>query len=234
MSVLTSVGILLLSALILAFLQLVPGIFALLLHFSSGKFSKNKASDFGTFFLLGAETSIILIFLFVYFILTSTPAIAYAVTDPLFAWIMAGILAALGLFFLCCYYRRGSGSELFISRNLAHKYRQKAATIKNRSDAFILGLIASVPELIFTLPLYILAVLQVNLLAPDSLTRASLIILFALIAILPLFILHATASHGYNLADFLKFRFKNRQFFRFAITLFYLFIIILIILGVVL
>lgn len=229
MSVLTSVGILLLSMLIMAFLQLLPGIFSLLIHYTNGKFSKNKASDLGTFFILGVETAIVLFFLAIYSILASSPAIAQILDSELFAWIMFSIFVALGCFAFFFYFRSGPGTKLFISRKLAHRYHHKAETVKTRSDAFVLGLSASVSELAFSLPLYLITATVIMRTFPNSAERAGLIILFILVAVLPLLILHSAATTGRTLADFTRFRFKNKTFFRCFIALFYFLLAFLVI-----
>ena len=62
MNVFASIGIVLLAMLIMASLQLVPGVFALFFHYALGKHSLKKASGLGLFFILDAE--IISAFLF--------------------------------------------------------------------------------------------------------------------------------------------------------------------------
>ena len=232
MSVLTSVGILILSGLILAFLQLVPGIFAIFSHFIHGKFSRPKASDLTTFFIIGNEIAVVLIFLCIYAILCCSPAVTFIIDSDIFAWILAGIFLALTFVTLGFYYRKGSGTKLFISRRLANGLKTRVQSTKSRSDAFTLGLVSVVPELIFTLPIYFITTITIMRLDFIPLGRAGLIILFAIIAILPPLILKITTSLGYTLADFLKFRFKNKTFFRFCLALCYLLIASLIILGV--
>lgn len=232
MSVLTSVGILVFSMLIMAFLQLAPGIFLLFAHFVTGKYSKNKATDLITFFILGVETATVIMFLCAYAILCGSP-ITMFVTNDIFAWIMAGIFIALALITATMYFRKGPGSKLFLSRSFATSIRTKITTVKSRPDAFFLGFFAAVPELFFTLPLYFISALAVMNLGTTSLERAGLIIIFAFAAVAPLLIFH-TLSHTRTTADFLRFRFRNKSFFRFSLSLFYLLIATLIITGVVL
>lgn len=232
MSVLTSIGILVFAMLILAFLQLVPGIFLLFTHYASGKYSKLKATDLTTFFILGVETAVVLIFLSLCTILCVSPATTFIIDSDIFAWIMAGIFLALSLVIFSFYYRKGRGSKLFISRRLAHEYQAKIPTVKTRSDAFVFGLTALIPELIFTLPLFLIVTTEIMQLGTDCFARAGLIILFALVTILPLLIFYTFSQHSRNLADFIRFRFKNKTFFRLTLALLYFLIAVLIILGV--
>ncbi|MDO5451770.1 MAG: hypothetical protein Q4F56_01640 [Candidatus Saccharibacteria bacterium] len=232
MSVLTSLGILVLIALILAFMQLVPGVFSLLLHFASGKFSKNQKSDLATFFILGAETFIVLTLLLTYIIFSNSPTLFWTIDNPIFSWILAGILIAFGILIFILYFRRGSQTELFISRQLAQNYQAKAQNTKTRSDAFTLGFTSALPEFIFTFPLYLVAIITTMQTQTNTIASAGTIILLAIIAILPLLISHFLSAHGYTLADSLRFRTHNRTFFRLCLPLFYFLTALLIILGV--
>ena len=232
MSVLTSLGILVLTMLILAFLQLVPSVFSLFLHFTSGQYSKLKASDLAVFFILGTETFTVLILLFIYFLLSNSPQLFWVLDNPIFSWLIAGILAALGILIFILYFRRRSRTELFISRQLARSFQTRAKTIKTRSDAFAFGFTSALPELIFTFPLYLVSAITIMQLGPDAFTRAGLIILLAIFAILPLLINFFLTSTGHTLADSLRFRTRNHYFFRTCLALFYLLTATIIILGV--
>ncbi len=232
MSVLTSLGIVILIMLIMAFLQLVPGVFSLLLHYSFGRFSKIKASDLATFFILGVEVFIVFILLVIYILLSNTPVLLWLTDSPVAYWITAGIVAALGLSIAIFYFRPSSQTELFISRRLAETLSHRAKTIKTRSDAFTLGFISSMPELIFTIPLYIITAVEIMRIGEYSSSRAGLILLFAFAAILPLLIAHCRRSTGYTLADSLRFRADSQNFFRFCLGILYLLVAILILVEV--
>ena len=218
--------------LIMAFLQLVPGVFSLFLHYTSGKYSKLKASDLAVFFILGAETFSVLNLLFFYVVLSGSPGLYSVINSPIFSWIMAGIIAALGILILVLYFRRKSKTELFISRRLAGCLKTKTINAKTRSDAFVLGFTVAIPELIFTLPLYLLAVIEIMQFGTTTINRSVMVILFAIVTILPLLILHSASAMGRTLADTLRFRIRNQPFFRISLSVFYFLIATLIILGV--
>ena len=234
MSVLTSVGILLLSMLILVFLQLVPGIFLLFSHFTRGKYSRSRANDLTVFFILGVEIATALVLLSVYAILCCSPAVAFIIDSDIFAWTMAGILLALSLISFAFYFRPGRGTKLFISRRMATGIKNKISITKTRSDAFVLGFVSIVPELIFTLPLFLISIIEIMRLDINCPERASIIILFAIMTIFPLLLIHGFSSQNHNLADFVKFRFKNKSFFRFCLSFSYFLLATLIILGILL
>ena len=232
MSVFTSLGILVTAMLIMALLQLTPGIFLLFRHYASGKYSARKASDLALFFILGVETAVVIFLLSLYFIIT---AISPTIIDSnnFFYWFMSTVFAILCFAFLFCYFRKGAGTRLFISRSLASKIDHKAKTIKSRSDAFTLGITSIIPELIFTLPLFIISIACISSIATESVLRSGLIILFAISAVLPLIIYNITFNIDHHLASLIKFRFKNKTFIRFFVSFLYLLLSIIIIIGIV-
>ena len=225
MSVLTSLGILISAMLIMAFLQFIPGVFALLCHQTYGKFSKLRASDLAIFFILGVETTIVLIALIVYILIFSF--LSVFLSTEVLSWLGTCISLILGIAFFCCYFRKGEGTQLFIPRRTSSKFLDNINSVKTRSDAFILGIVSVLPEAVFTLPLIIISVAQIDTLGSTPIARAFLLILLAFLTVLPLLIMHALFGNGHNLADFMRFRFKNKTFFRWAITLLYIILAIL-------
>lgn len=228
MSVFTSAGILILSMLIMAFLQLTPSVFLLFSHYSYGKYSRKNTSNASLFFILGVEVSTVLIYILLYIAMSSL-YIAPTFTDNLLGWIIAGVMVATGIIFPFYYFRKGQGTKLFISRRLAKEFDYKAKTIKTRSDAFVLGFISSLPELIFSFPIYIIAILEIMKIGDLAIIRAVLSLCFVLIKIAPLLAIHLAMDHGYNLVNLQKIKVKNKQFIRIFTSLTYVLIGILII-----
>ena len=215
--------------LILMSLQLIPGIFALVSHYTFGKYSAKKASDLSLFFIIGVETAFTISILLVYLILT---AIYSAIPEvDILIWIICGIAIALGLFTFFFYYRKGNGVELFISRSLAKNIDYRARAIKQRSDAFVLGILAPFPELILTIPLYIISCIVVMDIGETTLARAFLISLLVFFTTVPILFYHLL-SDRHNLADSLRFRIKNKNFFRTFISIMYFMLAIFIMIGV--
>lgn len=233
MSVFTSAGILILSMLIMAFLQLTPGVFLLFSHYSYGRFSRKNASCASLFFILGAETSAVLVYLSIYFVLSALYVAPLNVVNDLLAWIIAGAMIAIGVIFPFCYFQKGKGTKLFISRRLAKEFNQKTKTAKSRSDAFVLGFIASLPELIFTIPVYMIAAIEIMKIGSSPILRAILSLGLILIKIAPLIAVHLAMDAGQNLAVIQKARVKNKQFTKYFTSVIYLLIgILVIIFGV--
>ena len=231
MSIMTSGGIVILATLILAFLQLEPGIFALFSHYSSGKFTAKKRALFTTFFMLGVETVSAILFLCsvlfvnIFYFFNTRPEATFS------AWLLIGILFALAIVSLIGYYRPGSGSRLFIPRKCAATLEHYAANVNSRSDAFVLGAFSGILELPFTLPLYLAAASSIVILSviwPPSLLLA---FVFVFIPLLPLFFLRYRFRLGFNLADIMRTRVRNKNFIRFLLCFAYSVIAILLIIN---
>lgn len=228
MSVFTSLGILILSMLILAFLQLSPGIFSLLFHYASGKYSRNKASDLAIFYIFGVETITATIFLIIYFIFCALAS--FSIDFDLLTIPFCLVLIFYSAFCLLFYFKKSPGTKLFIPRSLAKKFDQKAKSVKNRSDSFVLGAISTVPELFITIPIYCISAIEIMKIGETPLIRATFVILLILSSILQQIIMHFLKHFHFSLADFQKFRTKNKLFFRIflAFLLFLLAILIFI------
>ncbi len=227
MSAFAPVGILILSMLISCILMLVPGIFANFFHYASGKYSRKKTDDLSLFFILGVETMVVLFFFLIATILWALPLTTINLNNPIIVWTLAGIFFATSLVTFFLYFRKNG--SLFISRKTATMLINRPKTVKNRSDAFVFGLISGIPELPFTLPIYFVAILSINSISLSPFSCAGLIILYAFLTVCPLFITHTFFRTNHNLADFLKLRLKNQPFFRFFISLLYFLLAVLLI-----
>lgn len=217
------------SMLIVAFLQLELGVFLLVSHYAYGKFSRKNASNASLFYILGAETSTTLLFLLIYFALTSLYIIPIDATNTLLTWIIAGIILAIGVIFPFCYYRKGKGTQLFISRKLAKKFTLLAKSVKSRSDAFMLGLFSGLPELLFSTPIYTVAALEIMKIGNTPIVRATLVLCFVIIKIVPLIAAYMTIDLGHGIVPVQKSRAANKKFMKFFVSALYLIISALII-----
>lgn len=228
MNAVTSLGILILVALIHAFFQLTPGIFMLFYHTALGKYSKKSASKLALFFILGAETRIALFFIIAYFLSLTTFYNWLNFENGIFGWIIIGILLTTAIFIPFFYFRKGPGSRLFISRKCAKNIDLNIKLVKNSSDAFMLGFLSGLPELIFMLPLYFIAAIETMHLSDLNLFRALSVFAFLIISIFPLLSLHSSFETNHNLAELQRFREKNKNFALFNLTFCYLLVTTLI------
>lgn len=228
MSILTSLGIVVCAVLIVALMQLIPSIFLLFSHYTSGKYSKNKASDLVLFFTLGVESMTVLMIAVIYFVLNALFS-HLSINNNIWAWVWSGILIALAILYFVFYFGKSDGTRLFISRKCAKNFQHKITTVKKRSDAFVLGLVSVIPETVFTLPVYVVLILKIMLVGENPFARAGLIILAVLIVLLPLAVIRVVLDSGRNLADVQKYRVKNKTFLKFVVGILYIILAILII-----
>lgn len=228
MSGFTPLGIVILSTLILAFLQLEPGIFALFSHYATGKFSHKKRAILTTFFMLGVETVSACLFICALLFVNLFFMYAFRPETSFLSWIIVCILLILAFVSLFCYYHPGrSGSELFIPRKCAETLDSYAAKVGTRSDAFTLGALSGVLELPFSLPLYIIsaiAIVELTIAIPPLILLA---LLFVLAPLLPLILIRCRFRVGYNLADIIRSRVRNKSAVRLVLAFSYLALAIL-------
>lgn len=221
MSFFTSLSILILVSLIQASLQLSSGIFLIFRHYASGKYSRKKVDNFTLLYLLGIETFNTVMFLSIYSFYFS---IFYHFPNAelhYFPWAMAGVCIALSVSSFLYYYRRKSrGTELFIRRKYAKNLIHRAKNVKTKSDAFMLGCFANIAELIFVIPLFILAVVSIN--EFDILPRSPFAFLFIISSIVPILTIIVLYNTGHNIAEIERRRIKDKPFFRFIIPLGYI------------
>lgn len=213
MSVVLSVIIVVLAMLILGLMQLTPGVFSIFCHAMLGKYSNKKADGLMLSFILGAEFFVAAIWLLIYLIFY-----AFYVGEILW-WVLSGIMVALGLMFLLFYFRKSKGTELFIPKKWSENLVLLAEKTKCRKDAFWLGFFTAVPELIFTLPIFVISalVIQDSLMLP----RAGLVIVLVLVTIIPLFAIYAMFRSDNNLADVTRLRVHFKPLIRLLMPILY-------------
>lgn len=229
MSVFIPLAVLALSILIMTFLNLTPGIYALFCHYCYGKYNEKKTQDFTFFFILGAEIVASCLFLSTYLLVAIVIADFPRTIINYFAWVLIGLFIALAIASLFFYFRPGNGTRLFIPRKIANSYNYNAKNAKTRSDAFCLGALSGIPELLFTLPLYIVTSSEILKMSNSHPASSLLTILYIVIPIVPLFIMRFNYRHGHNLADIERSRVHDKNFTRVIMCISYLLIATIII-----
>lgn len=222
MSFFVSLGIVIVAMLIMACLQLQPGIFSIFYHYASGKYSKSRASDLTLFFILGAETAAACLFLCSYYIANLFFFYDFRPETSFFAWVLVGMLIAMALMSLLCYFRPGSGTRLFIPRKCANTLINHAKSASSRSDAFTLGAFSSICELPFTLPLYIITSIEIIEMTVEFFPSHILTLLYIVVPTVPLFVIRWKFQSGHNLAEIQRSRVKDKTFTRIILCFSYL------------
>ena len=212
MNFLTAVGISILATLILAFLQLKTGVFAMLYHFARGKKGKRYADALTFYYVVG--------------ILGITAPLSTAFLSvpntELFRTIMSGVCFALAFLVLVFYYRYKKGSQLYLSRKTV-EILNAGARRAHASDAFMLGVASGLIEFIFTIPLYMIVCVEMSSLdRMDALIAA--IVAEVAAGVLPVFLYHAFFWRGLNIADIGRLREKNKNFYRYLMFVCYVLI----------
>ncbi|MBQ9017648.1 hypothetical protein IJ118_01110 [Candidatus Saccharibacteria bacterium] len=236
MSIVLPVISLVLVVVIQTLLQLTSATFSIFYHFALGKYSIKKSDRLALSYIFGVELFTVFMWLLTYFILYAISSNLPNLRQSVAMWILSGIIAALALIFFCFYYRRptlnrdilptkvraNNSTALFIPRRFAANLTRHALAIKQPKDAFLLGFFVGVPELLFTLPLYIFAtlIMQNSTFLPNTL----IIILSVLGTVLPLFIINFAFHSGSNLADIQRARAKMKPALTFILPACYLFL----------
>ena len=213
----------------MASLQLTPGVFALLYHYSLGRFSKAKAANLALFFIIGVEFITACLFLSIHFLVCVFFLNGISLEYTLPIWIVVGIIIILGLASPFFYYRPGPGTQLFLSRRYADALDHSTKTIKTQADAFIIGVTSGIYELILTLPLFIISSFATINLDITTAFGNPFSLLFVISPVLPLFIIYWKYRSHHNLADIAKSRVHNKPFIRFLLFSGYILIATLII-----
>lgn len=219
--------IILVLALLQALLQLVPGIFTIFYHSSLGRRSPTKTDNLSLFFILGTETFTVAIWLILYAAISGIFYHNADFNDGILVWLVASVFLALGLASLLFYYRKGPSTALYIPRNTAAQLTKRAESIKTRSDAFVLGFLSSGIELLFSLPIYLVAIVETMKI--HSIPRVFIIIPYVIVSISPLFGIRALYRSGHNLATVERLRTKAKPIVRFLLCTCFIVVAILLI-----
>ena len=210
MNELVNLGIILLSGIIVASLQLPLGTLLLLYHSSLGKNVSKKTKTLVSSFISGS--------LLMSFLLLATSCLLVAgltisgtLSSPSIL-VLVGVLCALGIVAWFFYYKSRRTTELWLPRKVANFIDSRAKITNDNSEAFSLGSLVVLSEVIFTAPLIILSSNSILKLEPgyEVLTLA----MFSLLSILPLIILRIVIRSGKNVAEIQRWRLRNKSFFR--------------------
>lgn len=233
MSIILSVILVILVMVIFAFLQLPNGLFSIFYHFRIAKTNLKKADDAALSFILGLEIFMFIMWLLIFIIVSTCFYFNPELSSPLFLFIMAGIFFAETIAIIFFYYRRGKNTTaLFIPRKIAKNLIKKSESVKSRSDAIILGFVSGIPELLFTLPLFIICSMLLQ--TENAFYRSTIIILSIISAALPLFIIRFFYRTDHNLADIERIRIKLKPHFKFILSIaFFAFTILIINLAII-
>lgn len=212
MEIISLLAIVALAALIHASFQLSISVLTLLGgHAIGAKRSQSRVLGLTSAFVVGAGLMTILLLSFVSLIAIN----AFGQTIPMIVWsIAAGLLFGVGIAVWLFYYRKGEGTSLWIPRSLTSYLSDRTKATKNSGEAFGLGLVSIIGELIFILgPIIISALVIVHLPAGWQLIG---IALYTILSLFSLIIVWILIGSGHRLSRIQKWRESNKGFLQFA------------------
>ena len=206
---LVDLGIVVLSGVAHATLQLGLGCLLLLYHASLGRHVQKKTKNLVGSFISGVGLMNFLILASACFILA---VVANGCLSPLSLIIITVIIVLLAIIMWFFYYRRGRTTELWLPKIVAKYIDKRAKLTESDTEAFSLGLLACFAEMPFTLVLMLVSANAI-LCLPDV-WRGIAVVLYTVISILPLIILRYAIRHGKTVVDVQRWRNKNKNFLR--------------------
>ncbi len=112
------------------------------------------------------------------------------------------------------YFRRTSGTQLWLPRPMAKYLAERTKKTKNNAEAFTLGIASALGELPFLIaPLSLAALILVQ---KTPYTQASGLILYVIIATLPLFIINTMINLGRPVSSIQRWREQYKYFLQYV------------------
>jgi hypothetical protein len=212
MDIPSSLAVVALAALIHASFQLSVSVLTLLSGHAIGtKRTHAKLLRLTTSFVFGAGVMTMLLLSFVSLLLlhlygTETPQVIWAAGCGL----LLGVALSVWLF----YYRREKGTTLWVPRGVAEYLNHRSKVTKLSAEAFGLGLVSVIGELLFILaPLFIASLVLIQL---PPLWQLAGIGIYSVISLLSLITVWVLIGSGHNLGKIQRWREQNKYFLQFS------------------
>lgn len=163
-------------------------------------------------FLAGVITMIALCVSLMAFILSNI----FTHGTPLIVWsAMCGLMVGVGVAVWSLYYRHKKvGTVLWLPRPMAKFLSERSKATKSSAEAFSLGLVSVIAELLFAFtPMLLVSFLLIHLDTPEQLLGLTT---YTVVAALPLIVIIMLVGGGHSLGKIQKWREKNKRFLQFA------------------
>ena len=208
----SSLAIVAFAALIHASFQLSVSVLTLLSSHAIGrKVGNTRLLRLTCSFLTGVAVMTIFILSFVAYTIQQ---IIGGVIPPLVWAISCGLLLGLGISVWAFYYRRETGTSLWLPRGMARFLSDRTKATRHSSEAFSLGMSSVIAELLFIIaPIFISALVLIKL---DLLWQLAGVALYGFISLLSILIVWALIGSGHKLSRIQKWREDNKRFMQFA------------------
>jgi len=212
MGIAISLAIIVLAALTHASFQLSVSVLTMLsAHTIGSKKSRGRLLHLTSSFVLGAGIMTILLLSFTSFLLINL----FGNYAPQVVWAIAcGLTVGVAISVWIFYYRRAKGTMLWIPRSIARYLADRTEATKIGAEAFSLGLVSVIGELIFIVAPLLISALVIIQLPPAWQLIATII--YTIISMLSLLIVWIGISGGHSLSRIQKWRETNKHFLQFA------------------
>ena len=211
----SSLAIIVFAAIIHASFQLSVSVLTLLSGHSLGrKTAHRKVLRLMNSFITGVIVITFLLLTSVTYILVLKINFS-ASAEQLVAAIACGLMVGLGVATWAFYYRRGDGTSLWLPRNFAHYLNGRTKQTKSPTEAFGLGMTSVIAELLFIAGPLIAASLAIITL-PNVWWQLASVLIYIIIAILPLLIVFVLVGSGHSVARIQQWREKHKRFIQFV------------------
>ncbi|MEI6054372.1 MAG: hypothetical protein WCQ49_03340 [Candidatus Saccharibacteria bacterium] len=212
MSIAASLAIIILAALIHSSFQLSLSVLTILSgHTIGSKNTQKKLFSLTTNFLFGAGIITLLLMSVIVLILINL----FGSNSPQVIWaggcgLLFGVAISVWLF----YYRRQKGTALWIPRGVAKYLMVRTKATKMKSEAFGLGMMSVMGEILFIIaPLFVGSLAITQLPAPWQILG---IIVYAEISLSSLSIIWFLIGRGKSLSKIQRWRENNKYFLQFV------------------
>ena len=210
MSDIISVGIIFLSALAHAFLQLGLGSLLLLYHASLNKHVSKKTKTLVSSFISGVGMIVLLGIAAACYALYSIFGDNNLPIELLAALI--GIVFSVAIIMWTIYYHRGKTTELWSPTAVAKFISSRAEVTNSNTEAFSLGLLAAFAE--FPLSFALILIAANSVLELNYTVRNIALVGYVFIVLLPLIITRLCIRKGKTIVDIQRWREANKTFLR--------------------
>lgn len=213
--ILSSFAIIIFAALIHASFQISVSVLTLISGHSLGRKTAHKRLlSLMSSFILGilVLTVTLLSTITYYFSLTVQHS---AATEQLVAAVVCGLLFGLGVATWSFYYRRGSGTSLWLPREFARYLSNRTKQTKSSPEAFGLGMTSVIAELVFIIAPMMAAALAIITL-PSVWMKIAGILTYVIISLASVLTIFTLVGSGHKISRMQAWRENNKKFIQFA------------------
>lgn len=180
-------------------------------HALGQRAAKKRLTSLGAGYSLGVMVMVFLILVSIV-VTTNTADVSHAYSLKILTVVVASVVPLVGLFTILAYYRKGTGTKLWLPRPFADYLLWRARKTKSTVEAFALGATTVVGELPFVIgPLLIAAVVIAY---QDTSAWIVYAAAYALLSSLPVIVISLLLAWGISPASIQRWREQNKKFFQ--------------------